>query len=108
MRKKYPLTKRQLEVLALYASNEDLTTAEMAERLGIEANTVRTHASNIMLKLNVKRMRTAVAWYIRVFEGGKKDGRHRRDRKGDGAPSTSGVAEAGAGEGANPDPGEGA
>lgn len=96
---RHPLTKRQLEVLALYASTDDLTTTEMGERLGIKAVTVRTHASTILLKLGYKRMRTAVVWYIREIEG-RDDGGHRRDREGDGAPGTGGVSEEGAGEGA--------
>jgi LuxR family maltose regulon positive regulatory protein len=53
-----PLTPRELEVLA--AMSEWLTTEEIAEKLFVSVNTVRTHVRNILTKLGVSRRNAAI------------------------------------------------
>jgi LuxR family maltose regulon positive regulatory protein len=53
------LTERELEVLALLI--EGLTNQDIAERLVISKNTVRTHIKNIYVKLNVRSRVEAAA-----------------------------------------------
>jgi DNA-binding CsgD family transcriptional regulator len=55
---KLGLSKRELEVLNLMASG--LSNEEIAEKLFVSLNTVKTHSSNIFLKLDVKRRTQAV------------------------------------------------
>lgn len=50
---KLGITKRELEVLALMATG--LSNEEIAEKLFVSLNTVKTHSSSIFLKLDVKR-----------------------------------------------------
>ncbi|MEO1263656.1 MAG: response regulator transcription factor [Bacteroidota bacterium] len=52
------LSKREFEVLTLIAKG--LSNKEIAERLYLSTNTVKTHSSNIFAKLNVKRRTQAV------------------------------------------------
>lgn len=52
------LSEREVEVLELLA--EGHTNQEIAERLFVSLNTVKTHLSNIYLKLEVKRRTQAV------------------------------------------------
>lgn len=52
-----PLTQREYDLLQLLW--EGLTNQQMAERLFVSVNTVKTHLKNLFLKLNVKT-RTAV------------------------------------------------
>lgn len=52
------ITPRELEVLALIA--EGLSTKEMAERLFVSENTVKTHCSRLFDKLDVNRRTKAV------------------------------------------------
>ena len=52
------LSKRELEVLQLLS--EGLSNAEIAERLFVSLNTVKTHTSKIFEKLEVKRRTQAV------------------------------------------------
>ena len=52
------LSKRELEVLDLIAAG--LSNEEIAEKLFISMNTIKTHTSNIFLKLDVKRRTQAV------------------------------------------------
>ena len=52
------VTPRELEVLQLIA--EGLSTREMAERLCVSENTVKTHCSRVFDKLGVKRRTQAV------------------------------------------------
>lgn len=52
------LSKRELEVLQLMS--EGLSNAEIAERLFVSLNTVKTHTSKIFEKLEVKRRTQAV------------------------------------------------
>ncbi len=52
------LSKRELDVLSLMA--EGLSNEEIAGKLFISLNTVKTHSSNIFLKLDVKRRTQAV------------------------------------------------
>ncbi|NMI07899.1 AAA family ATPase [Paenibacillus sp. SZ31] len=54
-----PLTERELEILD--ALSEGMSNKNIAERLGIKENTVKTHISNIFGKLEVKRRGQAVA-----------------------------------------------
>ncbi|MDP1726247.1 MAG: LuxR C-terminal-related transcriptional regulator [Bacteroidota bacterium] len=55
---KLGISKRELDVLNLMATG--FSNEEIAEKLFISLNTVKTHASNIFLKLNVKRRTMAV------------------------------------------------
>ena len=57
-RVKLGLSARELEVLALMA--EGLSNQEIAERLFVSLNTVKTHTSNLFEKLDVKRRTQAV------------------------------------------------
>lgn len=52
------LSKRELEVLHLMA--EGLSNQEIAARLFVSLNTVKTHSSNVLEKLDVKRRTQAV------------------------------------------------
>ncbi|WP_039739421.1 response regulator transcription factor, partial [Saccharomonospora halophila] len=53
-----PLTARERDVLGCL--EELLTTAEIAERMFVSVNTVRTHIRGILRKLNVNRRNAAV------------------------------------------------
>ncbi|WP_007025384.1 helix-turn-helix transcriptional regulator, partial [Saccharomonospora iraqiensis] len=53
-----PLTARERDVLGHL--EELLTTAEIAERMFVSVNTVRTHIRGILRKLNVNRRNAAV------------------------------------------------
>jgi NarL family two-component system response regulator LiaR len=50
---KLGISKRELEVLSLMANG--LSNEEIADKLFVSLNTVKTHISNIYLKLDVKR-----------------------------------------------------
>jgi ATP/maltotriose-dependent transcriptional regulator MalT len=52
------LSKRELEVLQLMA--EGLSNAEIADRLFVSLNTIKTHSSKVFEKLEVKRRTQAV------------------------------------------------
>lgn len=52
------LSKRELEVLGLMA--EGLSNQEIASRLFVSLNTVKTHSSNLFIKMDVKRRTQAV------------------------------------------------
>ena len=52
------LSKRELEVLELIAKG--LSNQEIAERLFVSLNTIKTHSSNVFEKLDVKRRSQAV------------------------------------------------
>lgn len=52
------LTNRERQILALLA--EGLSTAEIAQKLSRDEETVRSHRKNIMLKLNAKNIAEAV------------------------------------------------
>ncbi len=58
-----PLTPRELDVLRALA--DGLSTPEIAERLFIAPNTLRTHVQNIMGKLRVHSKLEAVAFALR-------------------------------------------
>ena len=53
-----PLSERELEVLQLIA--EGLTNQEIAEKLFVSLNTVRSHTKNINSKLDVHKRHLAV------------------------------------------------
>jgi NarL family two-component system response regulator LiaR len=55
---KLNLSKRELEVLELMARG--LSNQEIAEQLFVSLNTVKTHTSNLFLKMDVKRRTQAV------------------------------------------------
>ena len=48
------LTKKQLEVIKYLYDNPGLTYGEIADKMRLEHNTIKTHMSNIRQKLNVK------------------------------------------------------
>ncbi|MGA0559356.1 response regulator transcription factor [Larkinella sp. VNQ87] len=52
------LSKRELEVLHLMA--EGLSNQEIAARLFVSLNTIKTHSSNVLEKLDVKRRTQAI------------------------------------------------
>ena len=53
-----PLSERELDVLKLLGT--ELSGPEIADRLSVSLNTVRTHTKNIYGKLGVNSRRTAV------------------------------------------------
>ena len=55
---KDPLSKREIEVLRYMV--EDLSNQEIADKLFVSINTIKTHAKNIHLKLEVKNRSGAV------------------------------------------------
>lgn len=55
---KLGISKRELEVLQLMG--EGLSNAEIADRLFVSANTIKTHSSKLFEKLDVKRRTQAV------------------------------------------------
>lgn len=58
-----PLTKREVEVLCLIA--QGLTNNEIAEELVIGQGTVRTHVSNILIKLHLANRTQAALYALR-------------------------------------------
>jgi len=52
------ISKRELEVLQLMA--EGLSNAEIAKRLFVSLNTIKTHASNLFFKLDASRRTQAI------------------------------------------------
>ena len=60
-----PLTERELEILVLMA--DGLTNQDIADRLFISINTVKTHAKNIYSKLDVRNRAQAI---VRAAEAG--------------------------------------
>ena len=52
------ISKREYEVLVLIA--QGLSNQEIAEELFVSASTIKTHSSNLFLKLNVRRRTEAV------------------------------------------------
>lgn len=55
---KLEISKREIEVLALMS--EGLSNQEIAEKLFVSLNTIKTHSSNIFEKLDVKRRTQAI------------------------------------------------
>lgn len=55
---KYKISRREYEVLTLIAAG--YSNQEIAEKLYVSLNTVKTHSSNLFLKLDVKRRTQAV------------------------------------------------
>ena len=53
-----PLSERELEVLKLLGT--ELSGPEIADRLSVSLNTVRTHTKNIYSKLGVSSRRAAI------------------------------------------------
>ena len=58
MARQIGLTPRELEILALIAT--ELTNREIAEKLYVSENTVKTHSSRVFGKLNARRRTEAV------------------------------------------------
>ena len=54
----YQLSDREFEVLNAMA--DGLSNQEIADRLFVSLNTIKTHTSNIYMKLNVKRRTQAI------------------------------------------------
>ena len=52
------ISKREMEVLELIAAG--LTNQEIADKLFVSLNTVKTHSSNLFIKLDVKRRTQAL------------------------------------------------
>jgi ATP/maltotriose-dependent transcriptional regulator MalT len=52
------ITERELEILGLIA--QGLSTREMAERIHVSENTIKTHASRVFAKLGARRRTQAV------------------------------------------------
>ncbi len=52
------ISKRELEVLALMA--QGLSNQEIADKLYVSLNTIKTHSSNLFLKLEVSRRTQAI------------------------------------------------
>lgn len=57
------LTPRELEILSLIAMG--LTNREIADRLGISHNTVKTHVGHILEKLRLRNRTEAVSRHLR-------------------------------------------
>jgi two-component system, NarL family, response regulator LiaR len=55
---KIGISKRELEVLQLIS--EGLSNQEIADRLFVSLNTIKTHSSNLFMKLDVKRRTQAI------------------------------------------------
>jgi len=60
--KKIPLTRRELEIIKLIAS--DISNNEIADELNLSLRTVETHRRNIMQKLNMKSVVALVRYAI--------------------------------------------
>lgn len=56
--KQFGISKREYEVLELIATG--LTNQEIADKLFVSLNTVKTHSSNLFIKLDVKRRTQAI------------------------------------------------
>jgi two-component system nitrate/nitrite response regulator NarL len=67
------LTQREREVIALLA--EGANSAQIARRLSISPNTVRTHVQNVLSKLGVHSRLQAAAFAARHGLGGAEKGR---------------------------------
>ncbi len=67
----YNLSEREMEVL--HAMAEGLSNQEIADRLFVSLNTIKTHTSNIYSKLNVERRTQAVqkAREVRLLDSTK-------------------------------------
>lgn len=65
-RPRRPFSPRQMQILELLA--DDLGTEEIAERMGISTNTVRTQIEAILMKLRVNRRSSAIIWYLKEYK----------------------------------------
>lgn len=61
-RPRKPLTPRQEEIILLKA--EGLTSEEVATKLGISTQTVRTHCTTILNRMGAHNMTEAVAMWL--------------------------------------------
>ena len=64
--KKSILTKREKEVFDLLIQN--ISTQDIANKLGISEKTVRNHISNVMQKLGVKGRASAIVELLKLGE----------------------------------------
>ena len=55
---KFDISKREYEVLELI--NQGLSNQEIAEKLFVSLNTIKTHTSNLFVKLDAKRRTQAI------------------------------------------------
>ena len=58
------LTPREIEIFNYLVNN--MTTKEIAKKLGISDKTVRNHVSNVILKLDVKNRCDAIIELVRL------------------------------------------
>mgnify|MGYP002521982284 CR=1 FL=1 len=58
------LTPREIEIFNYLVNN--MTTKEIAKKLGISDKTVRNHVSNVILKLDVKNRCAAIIELVRL------------------------------------------
>lgn len=63
-KKQKPVTHRQEEILLL--KSKGMTSAEVADELGMSAQTVRTHCTTILERLGANNMTEAVAIWIKA------------------------------------------
>jgi LuxR family maltose regulon positive regulatory protein len=70
-----PLSERELDVLRLLAT--DLDGPDIARRLFVSVNTMRTHTKNIYAKLGVNSRRAAVRRAAELGLLSRNDNRHR-------------------------------
>lgn len=56
--KRYGITKREYEVLGLIA--QGMSNKEIADRLFVSTSTVKTHSSNLFMKLDARRRTQAI------------------------------------------------
>lgn len=74
----WPFTRRQSEIVALIAA--EMSNKEIADHLGISAQTVKTHITN-MMRATGARSRVGLVLRAIILEGLKIDARTRATKK---------------------------